>query len=768
MNAFRPELPPVRSLRRKTLLWLALGLTVAVGVIIALCGRVVMEGFLDLEQRLTVRNFERVREAIWHETETLGMKVNDWAVWDDTFRFLARPGDEDHDPAWHDQYVKSNLHDEALGLLGIQAVVFFDRDGKRYCERATDGVDINAPAFSAAIDRVGRESVHRPMVGPLAGGGVVALVAARPVLMGDGGGPSRGSLVFVRVLDRDLVHRLETVTHTRFGVSEPFDRTLTERVDVRNLDEHRASARGGLSGIWGPPVATLEVFKPREVAAQGSLTVRAFNLALIAAALSFGLLSVLGLGRLVLSRIEQLGQDVSCVADARSASRRVRAQGNDELGGLASTINEMLAALDQNAAELKARNSELAHARDAADAANRAKSSFLANMSHEIRTPMAAITGFADLLLDPEQTPEDRVDCVQTIRRNAEHLLGLINDILDLSKIEAGKMTVERVQCDLPDIVRGVIAVAQVKASAKRIALAAEFRPEVPMRVTTDPMRLTQILVNLVGNAVKFTEHGGVRLIVGAERSGETSVLRFDVLDTGIGMTPGQVHGLFRPFEQADVSTTRKFGGTGLGLTISRDLARALGGDIRVTSSPGEGSTFTLTIEPGNADGRAGAEPDRAAAQTGAVYRPAEPSTPSGPTDAGVRVLVAEDGPDNQRLLSFHLRRAGAEVEIVSNGREAVERATDAAARGTPFDLVLMDMQMPVLDGYSATSLLRQQGYPGRIVALTANAMKGDRDKCIQVGCDDYLPKPVEAQRLLALVDSARTGGVLPPMPAAA
>ncbi len=757
MNAPRPGSTPVQSLRRRTLLWLALGLTVAIGVIDAVCDHVVMQGFLALEEKLTVRNFERVREAIWHENEALGMKVSDWAVWDDSYRFLSREGDEGYDPAYREQYIKSNLHDGALGLLGIHGAIYYDRDGKRVGEHTVEGWGQADARLNDEIDRVGRSAVAAPILGPVPEAGGIVLLAARPILQGDESGPSRGSLVFVRRLDRELMRRLQTITHSVFDFAVPYAGSPDHHVDVTNLDENRSAARGPLMGVWGRPVAMLEAIKPREIAAQGGRTVRAFNIALVVAALVFGTLSMLALGKLVLSRVEQLGYDVSCVSSAASASRRVRTQGTDELGALARAINEMLAGLDQSAADLKTRNAELAHARDAADAANRAKSAFLANMSHEIRTPMAAITGFADLLLDPDQRAEDRVDCVHTIRRNAEHLLGLINDILDLSKIEAGKMSVERVACDLSVVVRDVIAVANVRASAKGIALAAEFRPEVPVRIITDPTRLTQILVNLVGNAVKFTESGGVRLVVGTEHIDDRTVIRFDVLDTGIGMAPEQVAGLFRPFEQADASTTRRFGGTGLGLTISRDLTRALGGDITVVSVPGDGSIFTATIDSGHVAGQAPIDAERPGAATDAVSHPMWPTVPGALAVGGtVRVLVAEDGPDNQRLISFHLRRAGAVVEVVENGRDAVERASAAVAQDTPFDIILMDMQMPVLDGYSATSLLRQQGYTGKVIALTANAMAGDRQKCLAVGCDAYLTKPVEARSLAELVERAR------------
>jgi signal transduction histidine kinase/ActR/RegA family two-component response regulator len=748
---------PVQSLRRRTLLWLALGVAVAMSLINAVCDRLVMHGFLELEQRLCVRNFERVREAIWRENEAVAMKVSDWAVWDDSYRFLARETDEGYDAEYREQYIHSNLHASAMELLGIHGVVYFDRDGRRVLDRA-DKVDLSSGPVAEELDRVGRRALEGPVLGPIIAGDMVMLVSGRPVLRGDGSGPPRGALVFVRAVDRELIRRLQTITHSTFNLNT--NRVASgATVEVTWLDENRALATGSLTGVWGEPIATLEAFKPREVAAKGWETLRDFNVALLASWLVFGALTMVVFGRLVLGRIEQLGYDVTCVTSAGSASRRVRPQGADELGSLAGSINDMLESLDRSALELRARNQELASARDAADAASRAKSAFLANMSHEIRTPMAAVMGFADLLLDPEQTPEDRVECVQTIRRNAEHLLGIINDLLDLSKIEAGKLAIELIECDLPDIVRGVMAVAQVKAASKGIGVAAEFRPGVPMRIVTDPTRLTQILVNLVGNAVKFTESGGVRLIVGVHPGpGERPVLRFEVLDTGIGMTERQVAGLFRPFEQADVSTTRRFGGTGLGLTISRDLARALGGDIAVVSVAGEGSTFTVTIDGAAAPSHIESTPADVGLGPAPSVAPAtrELSVPAAPVSGGVRVLLAEDGPDNQRLISFHLRRLGASVDLASNGREAVERALAAAGAGTPYDVVLMDMQMPELDGYSATSLLRQQGYTGTIVALTANAMAGDRDKCIGAGCDEHLTKPVQTDQLAGVLDEAR------------
>ena len=395
----------------------------------------------------------------------------------------------------------------------------------------------------------------------------------------------------------------------------------------------------------------------------------------------------------------------------------------------------------------------------AADAANRAKSEFLANMSHEIRTPMTAIQGYADLLLDSELTVSDRLSHVQTIRRNSDHLLSILNDVLDLSKIEAGKMTVESVDCSPAQILVDVASLMRVRATDKGIGLDLEYQTPIPTLIKSDPTRLRQILLNLVGNAIKFTSSGGVRVLVRCSDPA-SGRLTFEVADTGLGMTREQLSRLFQPFTQADSSTTRRFGGTGLGLVICQRLAAMLSGEIVVESLQSRGTSFTLSIETGSlkgvpmiADLR---EAGLAASPAGATI---ERATVSG------AVLLAEDGLDNQLLIATHLRKAGLRVTIVENGRLAVDQAMAALGAGTPFDVILMDMQMPELDGYGATAQLRNRGYSGPIVALTAHAMAGDRDRCLAAGCDDYLTKPIDRSKLIATV--ARhiegTGGVEEP-----
>jgi PAS domain S-box-containing protein len=393
--------------------------------------------------------------------------------------------------------------------------------------------------------------------------------------------------------------------------------------------------------------------------------------------------------------------------------------------------------------ERKHLNDDLAKARLDAEAANRSKSEFLANMSHEIRTPMAAILGFAEMLL--VRTPEEcaQIGCVQIIQRNALHLLELINDILDLSKVEAGQMKVERISCDLPALVSEVISLMRPRAAEKRLTFGVTFQGAIPRLIQTDPLRFRQILVNLLGNAVKFTESGSINVRIQDEgAAGPNIILRVDVIDTGIGMTPEQFHRLFLPFTQADASITRKFGGTGLGLAISRQLAKLLGGDVTATSQPGIGSKFTLKVDGGSSVG---------VELLKGLTEETLPAKLDQRVNADIRlcgrILLVEDGADNQRLLRMQLGDAGASVTSALDGQIAVDLATKQK-----FDLILMDMQMPVMDGYAATVELRRRGVTIPIIALTAYAMAEDREKCLASGCTAYLSKPISEETLLKSV----------------
>jgi CheY-like chemotaxis protein len=391
-----------------------------------------------------------------------------------------------------------------------------------------------------------------------------------------------------------------------------------------------------------------------------------------------------------------------------------------------------------------------------AEAASQAKSEFLANMSHEIRTPMTAILGYIDLLDTDGDLAVDRehsADALRTIRSNANHLLAIINDILDMSKIEAGQMQVELIDTDPAHIAEEVVSLVAARARGKGVDIRVRYDSPIPVLIRSDPTRLRQILLNLTGNAIKFTEVGHVTIHVACDAAAQK--MRFRVVDSGIGMTPEQRDEIarFEPFAQADSSMTRKFGGTGLGLRISNALATMLGGGIEVDSLLGEGSSFTVTIATGDLQDvrlrdagtiAAGAARPEADAAPDAGPGPAAPARPL----EGLRILLAEDGLDNQRLLQFHLSKAGARVTIAENGRIAAEAIEGAGPDERPH-VVLMDMQMPELDGYGATRRLRDGGYTLPILALTAHAMDGDREKCLAAGCDDFLTKPIDKSALI-------------------
>lgn len=393
---------------------------------------------------------------------------------------------------------------------------------------------------------------------------------------------------------------------------------------------------------------------------------------------------------------------------------------------------------------------ELLSSKEAAESANRAKSAFLANMSHEIRTPMNAILGFNDILVDNVSSP-DNIEATLTIKKNGEYLIRLINDILDLSKIEAEKMDIEEITCSTQELLDNVYSLMNVRAAAKGLPLIFRAEGPIPQTICTDPTRLRQILINTLGNAIKFTETGSVQLIARLEHeAGQSPLLRFDVVDTGIGITDQQLKLLFEPFTQADESMTRKFGGTGLGLTISKRLSELLGGGITVTSKQGEGSTFTIRISTGCLADIPLIETTIPQHDHSIAERPRETL----PTNAlqGQRVLLTEDGPDNQKLISFILQKYGADVTLAGNGQISLDLAMEAWKEDSPFDVILMDMQMPVMDGYTASKKLREAGYQGPIIALTAHAMNGDRQKCIEAGCDDYLTKPIDRRLLVKAI----------------
>lgn len=743
------------------------------GVMEGVHRRLIRPSFAAIERQDMLDSVHRCVEAIGSDISYL-LKLNfDWSAWDKTYEFMATA-----DP----QFIRENLMDDWFEQMNVDVLYFIGVDGRVVWRRSVGELSgEDAPALP--IDRW--EAGHPlmpsdPMAmvsgllwtsqGPM-------LVASRPILTSNYEGPSRGRLVMGRFLNAERLKRLSEQTELRIvGLSregprqEPderwlhLDRTITEKTGdpdhniqggkrqllVLDSADPTAKLYAPLSDIAGTATSWLTLDYSRRVMAQGNASFRLVRWSTLTACLAIALFMGLLLRRLVIQPIDLLtGHVLSLSHQSIPALSPTRGR-RDEIGLLSRAIDRMVQELDESQ-----RGQTLAaeHARDVAESANHAKSAFLAHMSHELRTPLTAILGFTELLDQADVASEDRRSYAGIIHRNGTHLMHLINDVLDLSKIEAGKMSLRVADCDPVRVLEEVVESFRGRAGEKQLELRIVVEPGVPRLARTDPLRLRQILINITGNAMKFTARGSVVATLRCDRgTADRPRLVYEVRDTGPGIDAQTLGRLFHPFEQGDAPTRTQ--GTGLGLTISRRLAELLGGDISVESEVGRGSCFTLRApqfplgaETGKA-GDASEEPRGTETSSGKDKTILEVKTEV----SGRRVLLAEDSPDNHRLLTHWLKGMGLRVTGAWDGQEAIDAAGEQARRGTPYDLILMDMNMPRVDGYAATAALRGGGHKGPIVALTAHALEGDRQACLRAGCDDYATKPISRRQLQEVV----------------
>jgi signal transduction histidine kinase/CheY-like chemotaxis protein len=737
------------TLIRKTLLVLATASAVSILLSYVVLRGTVYTTFLELENNWAVNNTERVEAAIQSHVDGLVLLNIEYSQWDDFYLYMH---DRDED------FINSNIDAEILQRLDLDFVTVLDTQGQLVygIEQDSD----YGTAFQRTHVFTERDAIHDLIsasrateselvgfvdnqLGPL-------LLISLPVLRNDAQGPPAGSLLFGQFLTEERIQRLSDQLSIDFDVIpisskrlasdfrralESLDNTSTELPQTR--EPGRVLNYRAIRDIFDEPALVLEVAAEREISHVGTQAVNIALAFLAATSILYLLVSTLSLKRLIINPVSDLTHHVGRIQKSGDLSRRISSTRNDEMGTLTNRVGSLVEALDT------AQN-EMAATRDKALEASKAKSQFLANMSHEIRTPINGVLGMTELLLNSTKLDEQQRRYAKMVRQSGDSLLSIINDILDVSKIEAGKLELDIAPFNLRNVVEESLELLAERAHAKGLELAGDIAHSTHTYVQGDPVRLRQILVNLIGNAVKFTEQGEIIVrLTEREDASDTTVYRFEVQDTGVGINPEKTNAIFESFSQEDGSTTRRFGGTGLGLSISKQLIDLMGGEIGVDSTPGKGSTFWFTAHLAK---------DEA---TSSYLQP--------DVLAGTRVLIVDDNATNREILRHQLEGWRVQVVEASSGSEALARLSQTSNADEPFDVVLLDMHMPEMDGLEVARVIRQDPDFGHLslVMLSSVSTAGSDLERQEAGLDAWLTKPIRQTRLHEALQSVMASEIL-------